>query len=116
MHAQALEDPLYLTKVAEADAATGGKIGPFCKKCHGPIAEMIGESARSSSEMSPARPGFGCMFCHQAVGTTEPLGNVSQLLEPDTTRRAQLEDPQAPHPAASRRSTQRRRSAADATT
>ena len=31
---------------------------------------------------------------------SEPLGNVSQLVEPDTTRRAQIEQPQAPHPAA----------------
>ena len=101
MHSQALTDPIFKTKVAEADAATGGKIGPFCEKCHGPAAEMAGESGKPVAEMSPgAAQGIGCMFCHQVVGNTEPLGNVSQLLEPDGTRRAQLENPQAPHPAA----------------
>lgn len=101
MHRQALEDPLFKTKVAQADAATGGKIGPFCEKCHGPIAEMTGESGKNAAEMSPAAAqSIGCMFCHQVVGNSEPLGNVSQLLDPDTTRRAQLENPQAPHPAA----------------
>ena len=50
--------------------------------------------------MTPgAASSIGCMFCHQVVGATEPLGNVSQLLEPDGTRRAQIEQPQAPHPA-----------------
>ena len=101
MHSKALEDPLYLAKVAEANAATDGKIGPFCKKCHGPVAEMTGQAAMELSAMTPgASQGVGCMFCHQVVGTTEPLGNVSQLVEPDTTRRAQLQDPKAPHPAA----------------
>ena len=100
MHRKALEDPIFKTKVAEADAATGGKIGPFCEKCHGPIAEMTGESGKNVADMSPeAAQSIGCMFCHQIVGNTEPLGNVSQLLEPDATRRAQLENPQAPHPA-----------------
>jgi hypothetical protein len=100
MHRQALEDPLFKVKVAEADAASGGKLGPFCQKCHGPVAEMTGESGKPVAEMSPgAAQSIGCMFCHQVVANTEPLGNVSQLVEPDTTRRAQLENPQAPHPA-----------------
>ena len=100
MHSQALEDPIFKTKVAEAEAATGGKLGSFCKKCHGPVAAMTGESGKPIAEMSPgAAQSIVCMFCHQVVGNTEPLGNVSQLLEPDGTRRAQLENPQAPHPA-----------------
>ena len=100
MHGKALEDPIFKTKVAEADAATGGKIGPFCEKCHGPIAVMTGEADKNVADMSPeAAQSIGCMFCHQVVGNSEPLGNVSQLLEPDVTRRAQLENPQAPHPA-----------------
>jgi hypothetical protein len=100
MHSRALEDPIFKIKVAEADAATAGKIGPFCQKCHGPAAVMTGESGKNVAEMSPAAAqAVGCMFCHQVVGNSEPLGNVSQLLEPDLTRRAQLEKPEAPHPA-----------------
>lgn len=100
LHSKALEDPLFKAKVAQADAATDGKIGPFCKKCHGPVAVMTGESDKDVAAMSPgASQSIGCMFCHQVVGNSEPLGNVSQLLEWDGTRRAQLENPQAPHPA-----------------
>jgi hypothetical protein len=100
LHRQALEDPIFKTKVAQADAATNGKIGPFCRKCHGPVAVMMGESDKDTAAMSPsAAQSIGCMFCHQAVGNTEPLGNVSQLLELTLTRRAQIENPQAPHPA-----------------
>ena len=97
MHSNAITDPLFRAKVAEGDAATGGKMSPFCLTCHAPVATMAGEIGGT---MSPAGgQAVGCMFCHQIVGTAEPLGNVSQLLVPDGTRRAQLEQPQAPHPA-----------------
>ncbi len=100
LHSQALSDPIFKTKVAQADAASAGKLGAFCEKCHGPVAEMSGQSGKSLTDMTPgAAQSIGCMFCHQVVGNSEPLGNVSQLLQPDGTRRAQLENPQAPHPA-----------------
>ncbi len=98
MHAKAIADPLFQAKMGEANAATGNKLGEFCLKCHAPIATMAGEV--QSGQMSQAGAvGVGCMFCHQVTGTTEPIGNVSQLVMPDTTRRAQLAQPQAPHPA-----------------
>ena len=53
MHAQALTDPIYLAKLEEANKATDGKLGPFCNKCHGPIATMTGEMASGNlSEVS----------------------------------------------------------------
>jgi len=97
MHAQALTDPIYLTKLEEAKKASDGKLGAFCNKCHGPIAtmskEIDGEMSAVSSE------GVTCAFCHQTVGIDGKPGNTSQLVETDGVRRAQLKDPQAPHPA-----------------
>lgn len=101
MHAQALSDPIFNAKVAQADKATDGKIGPFCRRCHAPAADMTGEIAAGKITGPGTIQGVGCMFCHQVTGMAkgEP-GNTSQLVEPDGTRRAQITDPQAPHAAA----------------
>lgn len=99
MHSKALEDPLFKAKVEEGDAATGGKLGPFCEKCHGPVAAMTGQQGVATMTASAAES-IDCGFCHQVTGATEPLGNVSQLVDPSGTFRAQLPDPHAPHPAA----------------
>ena len=97
MHSKALDDPVFVAKVAQGDAATGGKLGAFCKKCHGPVATISGEIGGTLTGGSA--DSIGCMFCHQAVGNAGEPGNVSQLLVPDGTRRAQLQNPKAPHPA-----------------
>ena len=100
MHAQALSDPVFNAKVAQADAATDGKLGPFCRTCHGPAAAMTGEIAAGSITGAGTQQGVGCMFCHQVIAMQdgEP-GNTSHLVDPSQTRRAQIKDPQAPHPA-----------------
>jgi len=46
-----------------------------------------------------ARDGTTCVFRHQEVGASEKPGNVSLLVTPDLTRRAQLKDPAAPRAA-----------------
>lgn len=99
MHAQALSDPVFRLKVEEANKATNGAVGPFCEKCHAPIAEMTG-GLKSGKLSAAAAQGVQCTFCHQVTGTTKPIGNVSHTVKPDGTRRAQLKDPQAPHKAA----------------
>jgi Cytochrome c554 and c-prime len=98
MHAKALDDKAYQTKLRQAQDATNGKLGEFCNTCHGPVATMTG--AMKVGSISPANNGITCMFCHQVTGTTKPVANVSQTVKPDGTRRAQIRDPQAPHPAA----------------
>jgi len=100
MHAKALTDPLYLTKLEEADKATDGALGPFCKKCHGPAATMLGEIA-SGNLGEVGKEGVTCTFCHYTVGLKDGVpANTSHLVELDGVRRAQLKDPKAPHPAA----------------
>jgi len=100
MHSQALSDPIFNAKVAEADKATNGALGPFCLSCHGPAATMTGEIASGNIAGEGTSQGVGCMFCHQTVGLSDgDPANTSHLLLPDGTRRAQIKDPAAPHPA-----------------
>ncbi len=101
MHAKALTDPLYLYKLGEAEKATGGALGEFCNGCHAPIAVMAGELAGlDQSRVSPqGAEGVSCDFCHQVTGTTEPIGNTSQIVAGDGVKRGPITDPQAPHPA-----------------
>lgn len=99
LHGQALSDPLFQTKLAEANAATGGKMGAFCLKCHAPVATMTGKPAKPSATTA-AGQGIPCSFCHQVTGAGTPTNNVSLLLEPSGTYRAQIATPTSPHPTA----------------
>ncbi len=97
MHAKAIIDPVFLVKVAEAQADAGTEVATFCKRCHAPIGNMTGDPDAKASQV--AAEGVACMFCHQAVGIQGKPANTSHLVEADLTRRAQLKDPAAPHPA-----------------
>lgn len=99
MHAKALSDPLYKTKLAQANAATSGAIGPFCLKCHGPVATMTGQTGPIDPTKASGQ-GIGCTFCHQIVGPTAPTNNVALLVDPSGIYRAQLPTSTAPHPSA----------------
>jgi hypothetical protein len=96
MHAKALTDPLFKTKVAEGNAATGGQIGPFCLKCHGPVGTMTNQLANTDPKSAGAQ-GIPCSFCHQVTGASAPTNNVSLMVDPSGTYRAQLATPTAPH-------------------
>ena len=117
MHAQALSDPIFNAKVAEADEATDGKLGPFCRRCHAPAAAMTGEIAAGEVTGAGTIQGVSCHWCHQVIAMKEgkPV-NVSQLVDLSGTRRAQLKDPQAPHPAEYSALHETPSSAVDATT
>lgn len=103
MHSKSLSDPVYIAKLAAGDKATGGKLSPFCKKCHGPGGTMTGEIAQGGALSAGTAEGINCSFCHQVSGLKPGLiGNTSQLVEPGGAggvRRAQLKDPKAPHKA-----------------
>lgn len=100
MHAQALTDPIYLAKKAEADKATDGALGQFCDSCHGPAATMLGQIGAADMSQGAA-DAVGCSFCHQVVGWEgDVIANTPHLVVPDNTRRAQIKDPRAPHSAA----------------
>lgn len=91
MHAQALTDPLYLTKLAKAEEEAGPGVVRFCEECHGAVAAMAGElDDRVFSNQGGE--GVSCDLCHQVTGTREPIGNTSLIVEPDGTKRAQFDD------------------------
>ena len=95
MHSQALDDPLYLTKLAKAEEEAGPEVVRFCEECHGAIAAMAGElDDRVFSEQGGE--GVSCDLCHQVTGTREPIGNTSLVVEPDGTKRAQFDDAVSP--------------------
>lgn len=96
MHAKALEDPIYQYKLDEANRATDGAIGAYCDSCHGPVATMSGEIADLANATQQSKEAVMCDFCHQVTGTNSPLGNVSQTLNPDGTKRAQFADSVSP--------------------
>jgi hypothetical protein len=97
MHSKAITDKVFLTKVGQAQAQAGKQIALFCKRCHTPIGNMTSDPSGTGAA---AHEGVTCMFCHQVSGMTAGVPhNVSQLLTPDLTRRAQIKGPQAPHPA-----------------
>ena len=98
MHAQALTDPVFRVKVAEAAKLAGPDVAVFCKRCHSPIGNLLGDP--DGGTYLEAAEGVTCMFCHQLVGNPGAYGNTSQLIVADLTRRAQLKRPRAPHRAA----------------
>jgi hypothetical protein len=96
MHAKAMTDPLYLLKRDKANAASDGALGVFCDSCHGPVAVMSGEYLDFGNASEQSRQGVGCDFCHQVTGTGSPIGNTSQVVEADGTKRAQFDDSVSP--------------------
>jgi nitrate/TMAO reductase-like tetraheme cytochrome c subunit len=97
MHAQALKDPVYKVKLAEAKAAGGAPLAAWCLKCHGPVGTMTGLLGNLTDPNSAAAEGIPCSFCHQVVGAGNPTNNVSLLLDPSGTYRAQLTTATPPH-------------------
>ena len=76
MHAQAIVDPVFLAKVAEAEAEAGVEVAIFCKRCHSPIGNMTSDFNGTGSAV--AGEGVTCMFCHQIVGISGLPGNTSR--------------------------------------
>jgi len=97
MHAKAIVDPVFLSKVNQAQAEAGEDVAIFCKRCHSPVGNMLGDFDGTGAV---AHEGVTCMYCHQITGLTKgDPGNTSHLVDASQTRRAQLENPTAPHAA-----------------
>jgi len=102
MHAKALTDPIYLYELELGEEATGGALGPFCNACHAPVAVMAGElvSLDHSAVSGVGMEGVTCDFCHQVTGTKGGvIGDTSTAVSGNGVKLANIQDPQAPHPA-----------------
>lgn len=97
MHSQALSDPIYQAKLADANRATDGTLGEFCEDCHGPVSAMAGMNVQGGKPRDAvASEGIGCDFCHQLTGAETPLQNNSWVIKADGVKKAQFKDSTSP--------------------
>lgn len=100
LHSKASFNSTFEAKLDEAEPETRAQIETFCRSCHGPAAYMTGELGLPAEQMTgAAADSIGCSFCHQVVGTGEPIANLSQRVELDGVYGGGLGEAQAPHPA-----------------
>lgn len=95
MHSKSITDPVFLVKVAQAEAEAGTEVALFCKRCHSPVGHMLGDPTGITN--ATAAEGVTCMYCHQVVGIDGKPVNTAHLVEANLTRRGQIKDPVSPH-------------------
>ena len=71
MHAYSISDPVFFAMNALGQKETGGKLGDFCIRCHGPVGTITGElkpETPGPEQLSDvARAGVSCEVCHRDV-------------------------------------------------
>jgi len=107
MHAYASQDPVFLAMNARGQRETNGALGPFCVKCHAPMAVLLGKTADglnlpdlNAACASPTNPtgcayvGVTCYFCHsiESVDTAHPF-NAGVTLASDGVMRGEYTNP-----------------------
>jgi hypothetical protein len=91
MHAYATDDPLFLALNKRGQAA---QVGPFCVKCHAPMAVHEGMNDGPIDVATLAKPlhGITCYFCHNVDNVLDTHDNPLHLAD-DFTMRGQFTDP-----------------------
>ncbi|HWP06216.1 MAG TPA: multiheme c-type cytochrome [Polyangiaceae bacterium] len=92
MHAYASDDPLF--QAMNARGQREAAIGPFCLKCHAPMAVRTGATTDGSNlaELGPELKGVTCYFCHSVDRVEGTHDNPLHLAE-DGVMRGEYEDP-----------------------
>jgi hypothetical protein len=92
MHAYATDDPLFVALNKRGQDAA--QIGPFCVKCHAPMAVHEGMNDGSMDPASLAKPlrGVTCYFCHNVDNVLDTHDNPLHLAD-DTSMRGEYMDP-----------------------
>lgn len=92
MHAYASDDPLFVAMNARGQREAN--IGPFCVKCHAPLAVRTGATTDGTNlaELEPALKGVTCYFCH-TVDKVEGSHNNPLYLANDDVMRGEYADP-----------------------
>src|SRR6266851_8099700 len=90
MHAYASDDPLFLA-LNKRGLAAG--VGPFCAKCHAPMAIHAGNKDGQIDSATLAKPlhGVTCYFCHNVDAVIGTHDNPLHLAD-DTTMRGEYAD------------------------
>jgi len=93
MHAYASDDPVFLAMNARGQRETEGQLGPFCVKCHAPMALREGATTDGLDLASVAAPlkGVTCFFCH-SVNSVEGTHNNPLGLADDLVMRGEYDD------------------------
>jgi hypothetical protein len=109
MHAYSSQDPVFLAMNARGQRETDGGLGPFCVKCHAPMALMAGKTtnglnlpelnAACSNPPNGVPTGCGflgvtCYFCHSidSVDTAHAF-NAAVTLASDGVMRGEVTNP-----------------------
>jgi hypothetical protein len=94
MHALASDDPVFLAMNQRGQRETNGTLGPFCVKCHAPMAVHEGATSDGLNLASvPASlKGVTCYFCHSVDAVAGTHNNPLHLAS-DNVMRGEYKDP-----------------------
>lgn len=95
MHAYASDDPVFIAMNQRGQRETGGALGPFCVRCHAPLAVATGATTDGLdlAELPRELRGVGCVACHQ-VGAIDALHNGELRWTEDGVMRGALPSPE----------------------
>jgi hypothetical protein len=98
MHAYATKDPVFQAMNKRGQGETGGELGPFCVKCHAPMAvvDNVITDYTNLDSIPPQLQGVTCYFCHNATGVMSDHSNANITIANDTTMRAAISGAQFP--------------------
>jgi nitrate/TMAO reductase-like tetraheme cytochrome c subunit len=94
MHAYASVDPVFRAMNARGQRETNKELGPFCVKCHAPLAvqEKATTDGTNIADVPEKLQGVTCYFCHQ-VNNVHGENNAALDLANDTTMRGGYDNP-----------------------
>jgi hypothetical protein len=96
MHAYAGDDPVFRAMNKRGQRETNGQLGPFCVKCHAPLALANGatKDGLNLDTVDAKLKGVGCFFCH-TVDAVEGTHSNPLHLATDNVMRGGFADPVA---------------------
>ena len=95
MHAYASTDPVFRAMNARGQKETNGALGPFCVKCHAPMAVLAGatQDGTNLDSVPQKLQGITCYFCHNVSEVTDVHNNNPLVLSNDRTMRGGIKSP-----------------------
>jgi hypothetical protein len=94
MHAYASVDPVFRAMNARGQKETNKELGPFCVKCHAPMAvqEKATTDGTNMADVKDKFQGITCYFCHQVTDVKGTHDNPL-ILANDATMRGGYDNP-----------------------
>ncbi len=96
MHAYASADPIFVAMNQRGQRETAGALGPFCVRCHAPLAVATGATRDGANvaELPRELRGVGCVACHQ-IASVDAVHNGELTWADDATMRGAIRRPVA---------------------